>query len=512
MEPLVPKPALRVVQAPQRVNLMQNITSAPVAVASSIDELERTCFVIMPFGIKKVGEQEVDFTELFKELFEPAIAAATTPEGTQLIARRTDMDAFSSSINQDMYEYIMYSRLALADISGFNPNVFYEIGVRHAIQEAGTLLLRQRGHAIPFDIATIKVFEYAHQSPQEREQSRAFITQLLAETLKRNRLDSPVRLALRAQWGGPLGPALSPATTGLPQSSASPAAAVPGQVGGEAQWRKQEVDRFLRDAEEAVRVNDLEAARTYCWGALRFDPMCLIARMRLGLILKRQGQPQRALEEFITVTKLVPNYAEAWKEKGIAEGIIARRISQADRPSWLEDGSASLRRATMLNPEDFDAWASLGGVYSKVRNDTAAAYGAYKKSAEVSNGHPYPLLNALKLEAVRAGRLDIEAARSHLDQAESLRLGQTKASPPADTPWCFFDLAEIALYKGDKPTFLASVRAGLDSCVADWQAKTFRETLHSTLVAHGIVLDGLGEGLALLDAAIKPVAAATATA
>ena len=37
------------------------------------------------------------------------------------------MDAFSSSINQEMFEYIMYSRLAFADISGFNPNVFSEV-------------------------------------------------------------------------------------------------------------------------------------------------------------------------------------------------------------------------------------------------------------------------------------------------------------------------------------------------------------------------------------------------
>ncbi|MDX2380350.1 MAG: hypothetical protein QNM02_11410 [Acidimicrobiia bacterium] len=42
------------------------------------------------------------------------------------------------------FEYIIYSRLAFADISGMNPNVLYEIGVRHGVAEAGTVLFRHR--------------------------------------------------------------------------------------------------------------------------------------------------------------------------------------------------------------------------------------------------------------------------------------------------------------------------------------------------------------------------------
>ncbi len=127
------------------------------------------------------------------------------------------MDAFSGSINQEMFEYIMYSRMAFADISGFNPNVFYEIGARHSAQESGTVLFRQTGHAIPFDITTIKVFEYDYEPNDKVETSRTFITHVLSETLKRNRLDSPVRLALRAQWSGSSSPA--PASQSETQSA-----------------------------------------------------------------------------------------------------------------------------------------------------------------------------------------------------------------------------------------------------------------------------------------------------
>ena len=209
---------------------------------TKFEQLERTCFLIMPFGKKEVGDKEVDFTAIYNDIFEPAISEVTTPENKPLIAARTDMDEFSGSINQDMFEYIMYSRLAFADISGFNPNVFYEIGARHSAQASGTVLFRQTGHPIPFDITTIKVFEYEYQPTDTAETSRQFITKVLSETLKQNRLDSPVRLALRAQWGGSSEPASeSGSESASPEQSAVEKPAPPPHVDN---WRKQEIERF----------------------------------------------------------------------------------------------------------------------------------------------------------------------------------------------------------------------------------------------------------------------------
>ncbi len=472
-------------------------------------ELERTCFVIMPFGKKEVGGKEVDFNFIYKEIFEPAIERATTPEKGNLLPARTDMDAFSGSIDQDMFEYIMYSRLAFADISGFNPNVFYEIGARHSAQESGTVIFRQTGHAIPFDINSIKIFEYDYESDEGVEASRDFITTVLSNTLKRNRLDSPVRLALRAQWSGSSGS--SPGGESSPQGAS--ALAAPAQSAGSPAapcqadtWRKAEVEKFMRDAEEAIRIDDLDMARVNYWGALRFDPLNTIARMRLGLVLKSQGKNYEALEEFATVTKLAPNYGEAWKEKGVVEGQISRVIPARKRPRWLPDGFDSLTRATMLVPGDFDAWSSLGGVLKNVRQDLAGALKMYSHAAEISDGHPYPLLNAMKLEALHTGELDLESVREPLERAEALRLAQARTTPPTDTPWCFFDLAEIQLYQGETRSFLEFVEQGVASCTMDWQPKTFRDSLKNVFVAQGIEFEGLTEGIARLEQAIADLA------
>jgi len=157
----------------------------PSAFKTRFEELELTCFVIMPFGKKKVDRRQVDFDKIYHEIFEPAITNAQTPEGKHLIAKRTDKDAFSSSINQEMFEYIMYSRVAFADISGVNPNVFYEIGARHATQESGTVLFRQPGQVIPFDIKSIKVFDYEDRPKEKAAKSVGLISDVLTETLKR---------------------------------------------------------------------------------------------------------------------------------------------------------------------------------------------------------------------------------------------------------------------------------------------------------------------------------------
>src|SRR5258707_1257412 len=98
-----------------------------------------------------------------------------------------------------MFQYLEYSRFAMADISGLNFNVAYELGVRHRAREAGTGIFRQGQSAPPFDISSIKAFPYEYTPADEADKARALITRVLMESLVRNRLDSPVRLALNAQ-------------------------------------------------------------------------------------------------------------------------------------------------------------------------------------------------------------------------------------------------------------------------------------------------------------------------
>jgi tetratricopeptide (TPR) repeat protein len=446
-------------------------------------EYSHVCFVIMPFGRKRVGDRMVDFDFIYREVFAPAIEATALPEGGHLVPKRTDQEFFAGDISEEMFEYLQYSRFALADISGLNPNVFYELGVRHRANEGGTAIFRLAGSPIPFDIITVRAFDYEYEPAENVPKARALVSRVIAESLQANRLDSPAQKALLAQRD---------------RAATAPAG--------------RSVDELLRTADNAIRLGDSAKAIGSYREAIALDPDNSALRLRLGLFLKDRGRWADALQEFTSVTEAEPTYADAWRERGIAENKL---FIQAQRPAGAPNGEASLLRALDLNPGDYDGWASLGGVlkreadqlFEQGRPDEAMAeyrraHESYQKATDVSGGHSYPLLNEIKLAARINGRIpDDPRVRQRLARAERTLNDQVSTQPPMNAPWSFFDLSEAKLYAGDGPGFLRVLSDGLAYCDAYWQPETHLKSL-SLLKTGGVSLPELDEGLALLEEAV----------
>jgi Flp pilus assembly protein TadD len=424
-------------------------------------DYSKICFVIMPFGKKPAGDKVVDFDPLYDNIFLPAISEVVLPEGGKLESRRTDKDFFTGDIRLEMFQYLEYSRFALADISGLNFNVAYELGVRHRAREAGTAIFRQSQFAPPFDISSIKAFPYEYTTADDELKARALITRVLTESLVRNRLDSPVRIALRAQRES-------------------------GQI-----------DELLKQAENEIRNQDWPGAMDIYRDAVAADPGNPLPRMKLGLLCRDRGIWDEALQQFTGATAASPSDGAAWREKGIVENKLAQ-IARQPLETNPAPGEASLRRAIEINARDFDALASLGGVLKRAKR-FPDALGAYEQSLKVSGGHPYPLLNALKLRAQTSGHLALSGSdKLALVRAALVREGQSKQLPPFDKPWCFFDSAEIKLYQGDAKAFLDTAMQGFSQTEHDWQGITFVDSLRLLLPAAD-ELPGLKEGIAELE-------------
>jgi hypothetical protein len=78
-----------------------------------------------------------------------------------------------------------------------------------------------------------------------------------------------------------------------------------------------------------------------------------------------------------------------------------------------------------------------------------------------------------------------------------MRRTQADQNPPYDSPWCFFDLAEIKLYEGDADDFIRFIDRGIENSTADWQPNTFLDSLRLLEpAAHS--LPGLEKGIELL--------------
>jgi hypothetical protein len=114
------------------------------------------CFVLMPFGKKPVGSGAiVDFDAVYHDVIAPAIADAG------LAPLRADQELTGGIIHKPMFERLILCEFAVADLTAANANVFYELGVRHAVRPASTLLLFAEGTGqLPFDVALLRALPY----------------------------------------------------------------------------------------------------------------------------------------------------------------------------------------------------------------------------------------------------------------------------------------------------------------------------------------------------------------
>ena len=117
-------------------------------------------FIIRPFDKKKDGTGvEIDFDEVARVLIHPALEAVGA-EG-----RETLDIVKSGNIRVDMFRRLLTADLVVADLSIHNANVFYELGIRHALRDHGTFMLRCDADKFPFDLQTDRYFTYDKTNP-----------------------------------------------------------------------------------------------------------------------------------------------------------------------------------------------------------------------------------------------------------------------------------------------------------------------------------------------------------
>ncbi len=112
----------------------------------------RKCFVISPIGAEgSVIRANAD--KLFKYIIKPVC------EMCDFDPIRVDQLNDANSITQTIIEHLENADLVIADISGHNPNVFYEMGYR-ARTKKPMIHLKTKGENLPFDVNTIRTLDY----------------------------------------------------------------------------------------------------------------------------------------------------------------------------------------------------------------------------------------------------------------------------------------------------------------------------------------------------------------
>lgn len=113
------------------------------------------CFVLMPFGVKTDGnKKEINFDTVYNSFIKEAIIQA----GLEPI--RADEETSGGFIHKPMYERLIFCDFAVADLSFANANVFYELGIRHALKPFTTVSIFEVNTKLPFDTAPLRTIPY----------------------------------------------------------------------------------------------------------------------------------------------------------------------------------------------------------------------------------------------------------------------------------------------------------------------------------------------------------------
>jgi MAP3K TRAFs-binding domain len=148
------------------------------------------CFVLMPFGRKRDDSGlEIDFDAVYAELIAPAVQAA------EMVPLRADQESGGGIIHKPMFERLLLCDYAVADLTTANANVFYELGVRHAVRPWATAMVFAVGGRVPFDVAMVRAIPYRigpSGELEEAEAARRALTGRLDEARREQDKDSPI--------------------------------------------------------------------------------------------------------------------------------------------------------------------------------------------------------------------------------------------------------------------------------------------------------------------------------
>lgn len=294
-------------------------------------------FVAMPFGTKTGPDGEpLDFNRVYAELIRPALEAAG------LTAFRSDEEARAGDIRVDMFQELLIADLVVVDLTIDNPNVWYELGVRHALRARGVVLISGGHSTKAFDVYTDRKLRYGISDggpdPDSLDEDRERLREMIAVTME--------------SWHGRK---MSPVYQLIPNLI-------------EPDWRTLRVGNFREfwesydDWEERIsqarrqdRVGDmLVLADEAPVAAFRAS-----AWIRAGVALRRAGHYEFALEQLDKGLAIEPRDLQGLREKGMC----LQRLAVAGRRGFhLEDARSHYNAILKHSPDDVETWALLGRV------------------------------------------------------------------------------------------------------------------------------------------------------
>jgi hypothetical protein len=247
----------------------------------------KTCFVIQGFGEKQDYTSGKTFNlDASYEVIKEAVEAA----GFKCI--RADEIRHAGTIDVPMYQQILNADLVVADLSTYNVNAAYELGVRHALRPRTTIIVAESGFKYPFDFSHISIRRYEHLGKDigriEAKRFQKELAEAIVEITSQELEDSPVYTFLPGLAPPALPKAAAAAGTApgsAPRGFAPPAAPAPAAPAAPS------LKEMLDQARSAMGADDFPRARAILTGLHAINPTDEQVTQLLALATYKSKQP-----------------------------------------------------------------------------------------------------------------------------------------------------------------------------------------------------------------------------
>jgi len=151
---------------------------------------ENTCFVVAPIG-EEGSPVRIRSDKVLRHIIEPVASES----GLQ--ALRADQIHEPGVITADLIQHVLHDRLVIADLTGSNPNVFYELALRHTLRSAYVQII-EKGEKIPFDIAAARTIQVDHTDLDSVEECKAKMKVYIGAALTGDEeVESPISVSVQ---------------------------------------------------------------------------------------------------------------------------------------------------------------------------------------------------------------------------------------------------------------------------------------------------------------------------
>jgi tetratricopeptide (TPR) repeat protein len=458
-------------------------------------------FVAMPFGVKKDSQgTEIDFNRVYAELIQPALKAA----GLEVF--RADEEERAGDIRTDMFQELLIADLVVADLTIDNPNVWYELGVRHALRARGVVLISGGRVTTAFDVYTDRKLRYSIKNsgpdPDTLKQDQAKLTDMVKATMEswHGRKISPVYHLLpnlqepdwkslrvgdvkefwerHDAWERRIGLARKGGHIGdvLVLADEAPIAAFRAEAwitAGEALCKEQ---RFLFALEQLER-------------GLAIEPHNLRGLQKKGICLQRlalAGLPHHSLDRarahYREVLKTAPNDPETWALLG-----------RVDKDAWI----AAWHQAEKT-PEQMKEEAAYEDALLRAAIESYAT--AYRRNPS----HYYSGINALTLMHLhRHLTNDTRYDKQLAPMAGAVRFAADGEPDERQRFWALATIGDLEVLIGTPETTKAAYKEALAKNDKDWFALESSRGQLVLLKKLGFKPENVEAGLATFDRALQ---------